>query len=222
MKMPADEHVKTWPMTGVEPRWLALVVSVHVALVSWAAFAVHADKTEPVAVMSVQILPMAPPVEQPKPVTPKPQPKSQPQTPKPTVTRVRTAEPVKAAPLPEPKPKPVEETKPEPRKPEPQPEPAPQVIPPRHDAAYLNNPAPVYPQTSRRLGETGTVSMRVLVGPDGKPQEVQVQRGSGFSRLDEAARLAVRKWTFVPAQRGDEKLAGWVTFPIVFNLSDAE
>lgn len=214
-----DEHMSRWPEFGQESRWLALVVAVHVGLLCWVAFAVHPDKVAKVSVMSVQILPMAPPVESPKPKPPKPQP-PRPVTPKPVVTRVKTPEPVKAAPLPEPRPVVVEEPKAEPR-PAPA-EPEATVIPPRHDAAYLNNPAPVYPLMSRRLGESGTVLMRVLVGANGRPQEIQVQKSSGYARLDESARAAVRKWSFVPSQRGDEKLAGWVNFPIVFNLKDAE
>lgn len=220
MKKPAEERMTMLPMLREESGALALVIAIHVAVLVWVAFAVHPDKMPKVSVMSVQMLPMAPPVDTPpKPAPPKPQP-PRPKTPEPKVTRVKTAEPVKAAPLPEPKPV-VEEPKPEPRKPEPQPEPAP-VIPAKYDAAYLNNPAPVYPQMSRRLRETGTVGMRVLVGPDGRPQEIQVQKSSGYSRLDEAARTAIRKWTFVPSRRGDEKLAGWVTFPVVFNLNEAE
>lgn len=222
MEKLGDERMTQWPEFGQESRWLALVIAVHVGLLCWAAFAVHPDKVAKVNVLSVQILPMAPPVEapKPKPKPPKPQP-PKPVPPKPVVTRVKTSEPVKAAPLPEPKPV-VEAPAPEPRKPEPQPEPAAAVTPPRHDAAYLNNPAPVYPLMSRRLGESGTVGMRVLVGANGRPQEIQVQKSSGYVRLDEAARSAVRKWSFVPSQRGDEKLAGWVNFPIVFNLKGAE
>lgn len=220
--MPAEERMTLWPMLREESGALLLVIAIHVVLLLWVAFAVHPDKAAKVMVMSVQMLPVTAPVEatKPRPVPPKPLP-PKPKAPEPRVTRVKTAEPVKAAALPEPKPV-VEEPKPEPRKPEPQPEASPPVIPAKYDASYLSNPLPVYPQMSRRLRETGTVGMRVLVGPDGRPQEVQVQKSSGYSRLDEAARTAVRRWTFVPSRRGDEKLAGWVTFPVVFNLNEAE
>ena len=43
------------------------------------------------------------------------------------------------------------------------------VSPPRFDAAYLNNPVPVYPNMSRRLRETGVVQLRVLVNASGQP-----------------------------------------------------
>jgi protein TonB len=45
------------------------------------------------------------------------------------------------------------------------------VLPPRFDAAYLNNPKPSYPPLARRLGEEGRVTLRVHVTPDGLPQK---------------------------------------------------
>ena len=88
----------------------------------------------------------------------------------------------------------------------------------RYDAAYLNNPKPVYPNASRRLGEEGRVVLRVHVDPDGRPDEIEIRTSSGFPRLDAAAYEAVSRWHFVPARRGDEPMAAWVAVPITFNL----
>lgn len=90
----------------------------------------------------------------------------------------------------------------------------------RYDAAYLHNPRPAYPPMSRRLGEEGRVLLRVRVGADGHPVAVDVDRSSGFERLDEAARRAVGNWRFVPARRGDEPVEGSVRVPVVFRLDD--
>lgn len=95
---------------------------------------------------------------------------------------------------------------------------SPQAIPARYDAAYLNNPHPAYPAASRRLGEEGRVVLRVRVGADGRPLAVDLEKGSNFSRLDEAARDAVTRWRFVPARRGDESVEGLVLVPLVFRL----
>ena len=92
------------------------------------------------------------------------------------------------------------------------------VIAARFDADYLSNPKPVYPVGSRRLGEEGTVLLRVKVSPGGTPINVEIKRSCGFPRLDEAARLAVEQWRFVPARRGDEAVESWVSVPIVFSL----
>lgn len=94
------------------------------------------------------------------------------------------------------------------------------VTPPSFGAAYLNNPRPVYPLASRRLQEQGVTLLRVLVGADGRPQDIQIEQGSGFDRLDRAARMAVRDWRFVPARVGEKAVSGWVTVPINWNLEN--
>lgn len=96
--------------------------------------------------------------------------------------------------------------------------PAGRISPPRFDADYLKNPAPAYPRSSRERGEAGLVVLRVLVSRDGLPLEIDLQRSSGFERLDEAALAAVRHWQFLPARQGGEAIAARVLVPISFNL----
>lgn len=96
-------------------------------------------------------------------------------------------------------------------------EPSP-LISPRFDAAYLSNPAPIYPSASLTMGEQGKVLLNVLVSPTGLAQEVRVRTSSGFDRLDQAAREAVRRWKFIAAQQGGEAVGAWVVVPIQFNL----
>jgi protein TonB len=91
---------------------------------------------------------------------------------------------------------------------------------PIYNADYLDNPPPAYPLTSRRAGEQGRVVLRVLVSSGGTAAEVQVFTSSGFPRLDEAARDAVRRWKFVPAKRGSEPVQAWVRIPIPFVLTE--
>ena len=92
------------------------------------------------------------------------------------------------------------------------------VTTPIFDADYLLNPTPAYPNASRRLGEEGRVILRVLVSSAGAADDVQIRTSSGHARLDESARETVRRWKFVPARRGDEKLPAWVLIPISFRL----
>lgn len=92
--------------------------------------------------------------------------------------------------------------------------------PAHYNAAYLQNPAPVFPALSRRLGEEGKVLLRVKVSADGQPVAVDLEKSSNFERLDEAARRAVARWRFVPAKRGEEPVEGAVIVPIVFRLDD--
>lgn len=97
--------------------------------------------------------------------------------------------------------------------------PAPEAITaPRFDADYLDNPKPVYPPTSRRLGEQGKVLLRVLVSAAGLAEKVEIKLGSSFARLDQAALEAVSRWRFVPARRGEQLIAAWVQVPVTFQL----
>lgn len=88
----------------------------------------------------------------------------------------------------------------------------------RADANYLNNPAPEYPPQALRQGWQGTVKLRVLVQPDGRPSTITLEKSSGKKVLDDAALTAVQKWKFVPAKRGDTPIEGWVSFPVEFTL----
>lgn len=141
----------------------------------------------------------------------------------------------KPIPIPKPKPKPKVaaappiETPPVEREPTPPPPPptkvaelAPPVeepvIAPVFNADYLNNPAPDYPRQARRLGEQGTVLLRVLVSVEGHAASVHLAKSCGSARLDKAAQEAVQQWRFVPAQQGSVKREAQVIVPIVFEL----
>lgn len=89
---------------------------------------------------------------------------------------------------------------------------------PSLNADYLNNPPPAYPAPSRRFGEQGKVLLRVLVNADGGVEQVNLRKGSGYSRLDQAAQDAVKQWRFVPAKRGGQAVTAWVVVPISFSL----
>ncbi|OQW69466.1 MAG: hypothetical protein BVN34_03885 [Proteobacteria bacterium ST_bin12] len=92
------------------------------------------------------------------------------------------------------------------------------VEPPRFGVSYLNNPAPDYPATSRRLGEEGRVLMKVLVSADGAAEDVQIEKSSGSERLDDAAMKAVKRWRFIPAKKNNQALSAYVIVPVKFSL----
>ncbi len=89
----------------------------------------------------------------------------------------------------------------------------------RVDTAYLDNPRPGYPPMSRRLGEEGTVLLRVTVNAQGQATFVAVEKSCGHERLDAAARAAVRQWRFIAARRGDTTVASTVLVPVTFALA---
>lgn len=91
------------------------------------------------------------------------------------------------------------------------------VAPPMVESVeYVRAPAPVYPRESSRRREYGTVTLRVLVDPAGRPAQVKVERSSGFERLDLAALEAVRKALFRPHEVNGVAQAAQVLIPVEF------
>ena len=76
---------------------------------------------------------------------------------------------------------------------------------------------PVYPKESQRKREHGTVVLRVLVDAQGRPAQIQVERSSGFERLDSAAREAVEKFLFHPYEVNGVAQPAQVLIPIGFD-----
>jgi protein TonB len=77
---------------------------------------------------------------------------------------------------------------------------------------------PPYPSRSRFAGEEGTVLVKVSISPLGAVLDAQVERSSGYQRLDEAALQSIRSWRFAPATRGAQAVASWVSVPVKFIL----
>lgn len=171
---------------------------------------IEAPPPEPVPEPVVEPPPPPPPVVEELAVKPAPKPEPPPPQPAPPP-------PKPAPPPPTPAPEPIPAPPPRPATPPPSPAP-PEIVPPNANAAYLRNPAPAYPAIAHRRNWEGTVQLRVLVQPNGRPSEIQIQTSSGRPVLDKAAVEAVREWTFVPAKQGDRTIEGWVSVPIDFRL----
>lgn len=220
---------RTYLAPRISARAMACVVVMHLCIFAWLFSQATHSMPAPLPALMVQIiaptaLPMAAPV-QPKPAPPVVKPKITPQpvaprTPAPTLV-AQTPAPAahqESAPAITP-PAPAQPAAPSAGSTQPSAGvPAPSFVPARFDAGYLQNPAPVYPSISRRLGEEGRVMLRVFVEANGLPSQVEIKSGSGSSRLDQAAKEAVQRWKFIPARQGSDTVAAWVLVPIVFNL----
>ncbi len=197
--------------TGPAHRWgtVASVVAAHVAILLLASSFVPArqlaDLAQPLTVRLIEWLPETAP----KPVPAKPPPT--PARPRQLVPVAQPAPVLAAQPVVS-EVVPVQAVLPAPTFA------APPLVEARFDVAYLNNPKPVYPAASRRLGEEGRVLLRVQVDAEGHAESVDIKTSSGFPRLDNAAREAVARWRFVPARRGETTVPSAVLVPVVFNL----
>ena len=92
---------------------------------------------------------------------------------------------------------------------------------PKYGIDGLPNQAPRYPYLSRVNDEQGRVILHVVVDRKGRAKEVKVVESSGYSRLDKAARKAVKRWRFQPAHKDGQSIQGVVQVPINFVLNSS-
>jgi protein TonB len=85
---------------------------------------------------------------------------------------------------------------------------------------YLAQPPVEVPRLSRRLGESGTVLVRVVVDVNGLPRVVALHKSSGFSRLDEQALGAMRAARFKPCTRDGAPIDCEAIAPIAYELEN--
>ena len=79
-------------------------------------------------------------------------------------------------------------------------------------------PDPQYTDEAREAKLQGKVTLRVLVGADGRAAQIRLVQGIGLG-LDERAEQAIRGWKFVPAHDATHRaVADWVTVEAVFRL----
>lgn len=212
-------HAAGWHHHRRGGRWpaIAAIVALH-GIGLYAAMQIGAvrETIEEAAPLFVSFIaaPPAPEVKAPPPRPEPVKPKHEPRlisTPRPSASPMQTPpQPVHEEPV-------AEVTPPTPPAP-PAPAPAAPITPPNFVAAYLDNPTPEYPRLSRRMKESGTVLLRVRVSPEGRSAQVELNKSSGYERLDQAAVEAVRKWRFVPAKQGEQAVSAWVLVPINFQL----
>lgn len=75
---------------------------------------------------------------------------------------------------------------------------------------------PLYPDLPREAGVEGDVMLRLLVGFDGRVEEVTVMKG--VPMLNEAATSAARHWVFTAPMFNGKPVRVWVDVPVRFRL----
>jgi protein TonB len=88
------------------------------------------------------------------------------------------------------------------------------------DLSYRKLRPPRYPPSALRRHEEGEVTLRVLVGIDGTPIRIEVEKSSRSRDLDQAAIEAVKQWRFNPSVRDGRAVEGWALVPISFKLNE--
>ena len=95
---------------------------------------------------------------------------------------------------------------------------APKVVRKQAVADFSTCKKPVWPEESLRQEHTGTVTLKFLIGTDGKPKEAKIFRSSGHPPLDEAAKTGILKCSFKPATRNGVAVEEWMHMQYVWTL----
>jgi protein TonB len=99
----------------------------------------------------------------------------------------------------------------------PTPQPPIVVMPAR--AIMATHTIPDYPPVSRRLGEQGTLRLRLAISTDGAVEDARVEVSSGHQRLDNAAIEWVKThWRYEPAMQGVRPIPSTATAEVTFKL----
>ncbi|RQR43273.1 energy transducer TonB [Burkholderia sp. Bp9140] len=226
----------------MNPRVITVAVGVlaaHAIMLTAAWLHRNAPPPKSVEVQSItaQLITPAPIAQQvaaesiPQPAPPKPAPRVKPKVePKPVQKAAKpTPQPVAQSPAPSPTPAPAADPTPAPAAPAPA---APAATPgPARDTMQVSAPKnvpalqcnfvkPDYPSMSRRRGESGTAYVHFVVGVTGKIESVDLQKSSGYPRLDDAALDAMRSTTCRPYIENGQAIRAARTQPYNFGLTD--
>lgn len=80
---------------------------------------------------------------------------------------------------------------------------------------------PDYPPSERRAGTEGAVTVRVLVGTDGRVKSVERVDAASDAFYEATRRQALNRWRFRPATRDGVPYETWRTMTVRFVLEDA-
>lgn len=124
----------------------------------------------------------------------------------------------------------VPEYVPEVKKPDPLPAALPQAQPTpraivktgvRPDPRYARALQPDYPMSMRRAGIEGRVTVRVLIGTDGRVKDVALIQSPDPAFYETTRRHALDNWRFKPATVDGEAVEAWFQMNLVFKLNDS-
>jgi protein TonB len=100
--------------------------------------------------------------------------------------------------------------------------PAPVLIGVNLDPRYASYLQPPYPAEESRAGKAGRVTLRVLVGVDGRVKDVEKVSAASDAFWDATRRQALSKWRFKPATRDGVPYEAWKVMNVSFVLNQDE
>jgi len=101
------------------------------------------------------------------------------------------------------------------------PAPLPPLIGAQRDPRFASAYQPEYPSQELRAQRDGNVSVRVLIGTDGRVKAVEQVSATSPAFFEATRKQALAKWRFKPATRGGIPQESWKTMSVRFELKNA-
>jgi protein TonB len=96
----------------------------------------------------------------------------------------------------------------------------PVIVAPQYDQRYADQLQPSYPTAMARAEIEGSVTVRVLVGTDGRVKQVEVLAATDPSFAESTTAQALKRWRFKPSTKDGAPTEGWVTMRLRFVLTN--
>lgn len=96
----------------------------------------------------------------------------------------------------------------------------PRLVDATFDPRHVRDVQPVYPAAERRAGREGRVTIRVLVGVDGRVKQGERVSATSDAFWQATIDRALSKWRFKPATRGAVPVEAWRTLSLTFVIKD--
>ena len=93
-------------------------------------------------------------------------------------------------------------------------------VEPGIDPRHAGDLQPAYPASERRAGREGRVTIRVLVGVDGRVKQAERIGATSEAFWQATLDRALAKWRFTPATRGGVPVEAWRKLSLTFVLEN--
>lgn len=97
--------------------------------------------------------------------------------------------------------------------------PDPVIVGARLNARYAGQFQPDYPVGQLRSEREGEVSVRVLVGTDGRVKNIELIESPHVDFWNATRKQALNKWRFTPATKDGKPFESWITLKVRFEIN---
>ena len=97
--------------------------------------------------------------------------------------------------------------------------PDPVIVSARLNSRYADRFQPAYPPGQLRLEREAEVSVRVLVGSDGRVKQIELIDSPHEDFWNATRKQALKSWRFTPATRDGKPFESWLTLKVRFEIN---